>query len=189
MLKELLHEIMAREALAKLAVDFGSLEQHPGLVYQGPGDFVLSHGVFFHKATCPPGERAPARMCFGIAINHAAWKGEKYFEGFAWAPGTNQLMHHAWTVRPEEPDVALDRTWPIPGILYVGVEFSVERADDATWNGDAAVLIDEARGYQLYRQPWEGEPPDLVWPPSERLEILRSRDTRRAVAFLAANGR
>ncbi|MFL5313056.1 MAG: hypothetical protein ACJ79H_21700 [Myxococcales bacterium] len=60
-----------------------------------------------------------------------------------------------------------------PGAAYVGVRFSVERADDCTWNGDACVIDDRNRDWPLFRERWHGEPADIEWPYSPRLEALR----------------
>lgn len=176
---------MVEGALRAEAERFG---ERPGLVYKGPADFVLKHGTWFTKvAELGPEYWFPRGYCYGAAINTGAMYGERYFEGFALFEydGQQGITPHAWNVRASHPDLVIDRSWgDKPGFLYVGVEFSVERADDATWNGDACVLYDEQRGFPLFRQHWCGEPPDAVWPPSERLEFLRTRDKDRARAFV-----
>jgi hypothetical protein len=179
---------MIEDCLRKEAENFG---EWPGLVYRGPADFVLQHGVWFTSvAQVPKDQSMPRGYCYGAAINMAVLCGEKYFEGFAVFNngGTAAVTPHAWNVNPSRPDVVIDRTWQdSPGLLYVGVEFSAERADDATWNGDACVLLDDKRGYPLFKQRWEGEPPNLSWPASERLEMLRSGDKDRARAWFDKN--
>jgi hypothetical protein len=95
----------------------------------------------------------------------------RYVEGFALAP-TGKAILHAWNL-DNEGNVQ-DVTWANTGAAYVGVEFSVERADDAIWNGDACVLNDEHRGYPIFQKTWIGENWNLAWPASDRLEVLRS---------------
>lgn len=168
----------------------------PELVYKGAGDFLLQHGTFFTRvAEIPEPHRAPRGFCYGSAIAAAGKYGEKYFEGVALAPVCEStrvreseqgiLAMHAWNVHPDRPNLVIDRTWwDAPGAIYCGVEFSVERADDCTWNGDACVLHDNLRGFPLFRQRWNGEPAGLVWPVSERLEIIRKNDRAAGKALI-----
>lgn len=167
-----------REALESLVWPDGQA-QRLGLVYRGPADFVLREGKPYERAgVCRTG--AP-RACFGNSIafaTHNETSGWRYVEGYALAPWRQLLdvvipIHHAWVV--DADGVMYEPTWPAPGQAYLGVEFSVERADDATWNGDASVLDDWKRRWPLLRRPWRGE--DLVpqFPPSPRLELLRRK--------------
>ena len=142
----------------------------PGLIYRSPFDFVALHGKEY--TPCPfYGQRRPARICFGNAIIDAALYGYTYVEGFAMS-GEGNVMLHAWTVKRNGE--LYDSTWCNRGCAYYGVEFSVERADDAIWNGDDCILNDEQRGYPIFRAPWPGEDYSLTWPRSDRLEMLRS---------------
>lgn len=167
--------------------------ERPGFHYAGPADFLLQHGEWFTNVQLMPGGQ-PGK-CYGTSIVFAVRYGERYFEGYAIQPLNNfrgsdlaeALIPHAWTVHPENPDTVHDWTWPVAGSIYVGTEFSVERADDCTWNGDACVLWDEHRGFPLYRQPWHGEPPDLIWPPSDRLDIARDPTPEKVLAWQQAN--
>lgn len=166
---------------------------HPGFYYQGPGDFLLQHGQWFTDVELMAGGE-PGK-CYGSSIIFGARYGEKYFEGYAIQPMNalhgedvaEALIPHAWTVHPDKPHTVRDWTWHVPGSLYVGVEFSLERADDCTWNGDACVLWDDHRGFPIYRQPWQGEPPDLVWPFSDRLELARHPTPEKVRAWQEAN--
>jgi hypothetical protein len=146
---------------------------HSGLHYAGIGDFLLQHGVWYNPspyadAVYPQG--AP-KMCFGNSIILAATRGLRYVEGYASAP-VGLSVHHAWNM--DANGLLVDSTWMNTGLAYFGVEFSVERADDATWNGDGCVLNDHLRKHPLFRKPWKGEDYGIEWPHSERLELLRA---------------
>jgi hypothetical protein len=160
-----------------------------GFAYEGPFDFALREGRWFTpKPLDPHGPYRPGaqRMCFGNAIVAAIIYGLPYVEGYAASiPNPMLPIHHAWNVDAEGNVV--DTTWRW-GAAYLGVEFSVERADDATWNGDAAVLIDHDRGYPIFRESWQGEPDDLVWPPSERLDALRAYPERSELRAIVERG-
>lgn len=146
----------------------------PGLVYTSPYDFVAQHGKLYDGKWDRRFSIGAQKMCFGNAIVMAAMgTGIRYVEGVAVAPDGRVILH-AWNV--DEEDNLIDTTWANTGMLYLGVEFSVERADDATWNGDAHILNDEHRDYPIYQQRWTGEDYTLHWPYSERLAAIRSRD-------------
>jgi hypothetical protein len=141
----------------------------PGLVYSSPFDFVLQHGRVYEGQWTGKYKLGAQKMCFGNAIMLGGRHDLKYVEGFALAP-TGEVIHHAWN---DEGGVLVDSTWANTGLIYLGVEFSVARADDATWNGDANILNDENRNYPLFRKPWRGEDYTLTWPSSDRLESLK----------------
>ncbi len=143
-----------------------------GLIYCNAADFVLTHGVWFTPGPWrPEWERGAPRLCFGNSILWAAWHGWKYWEGFALHPAPLELaIHHAWNTLPD--GTLLDSTWCNTGRAYVGVEFSLGRADTATWDGDANVLDDRHRGHPLFRQEWRGEDFSLAWPPSPALAAI-----------------
>lgn len=162
-----------------------------GLAYDGPAAFVLEHGEWFAPAR-PPATipHGPPGLCFGNAIHAAVLYDLEYVEGWAVTPGDVGLpVHHAWntdaagrlvdvtwTGPRASTRISGDRAYRVfgrPGAAYLGVRFSVERADDCTWNGDATVLDDFARGWPLLRERWHGEPA-RAWPASERLDILRA---------------
>lgn len=77
-----------------------------------------------------------------------------------------------------------DATWDAPGKLrqwdrvwalgYLGVVFSAERADVATWTNDATVLDDPDHGWPLLRQPWKGEDYTIKWEASPILSLHRA---------------
>lgn len=165
--------------LRRLLQMFQAEEQmRPRGFYAGMYDFVLREGTWFDPPTGPlEYQRGAPRMCFGNAIVLAATRGLRYIEGFALSP-LGLPIHHAWNLDPAGQVV--DTTWGlwaggrclIPmGLAYVGVEFAVERADEATWNGDASVLDDWNRGWPLMQHPWEGERTD--WQESDRIKALR----------------
>lgn len=144
----------------------------PGLVYRSPYDFVLEHGrgylITDWKET---NQIAPHRLCFANSISLAARNNLKYIEGFTLSP-KGEIILHAWNAT--ESGELIDSTWANTGLAYYGVEFSVERADDAIWNGDACVLNDENRNYPIFQKRWTGEDYKLAWPPSDRLEFWRN---------------
>lgn len=164
-----------------------------GYEYAGPHDFILRAGTWYDAPAEPHRYRQGApKQCFGNAITAAAGHALRYVEGFASNAIIPDLaIHHAWNL--EADGTVVDVTWgvyedgwlvaPI-GIAYCGIEVSVERADDATWNGDASVIDDYHRDWPLLRQPWNGEPDGLEWPPSIRLDAIRAyRDGDRATAM------
>lgn len=118
--------------------------------------------------------RMPARQCFMNATLTGLVYGWTYVEGYALAPdhGIVDNTGQVWEL-----------TYPAPALAYIGVVFSVERADDCMWNGDATVLEDAARGYPLLAKRWTGEPHDI--PQSERLDLLAMlfRDNAQAWAL------
>jgi hypothetical protein len=162
-------EELAREMLNALLLAAFRYPLLPGLVYTSPYDFVLQHGRSYTGKWAHKYKIGAQKMCFGNAIVLSGRFGLKYVEGFAIAP-TGQVILHAWN---EENGVLVDSTWGNTGLFYFGVEFSVERADDATWNGDTNILNDENRNYPVFQQQWKGEDYALVWPYSDRLESLR----------------
>lgn len=157
-------ELMA--TLRKTAEKYPKL---PGLIYTSPFDFVAQHGRLYEGHWTGKYDVGRQKMCFGNAIVLAGYYGLKYVEGFAIAP-TGEIILHAWN---DDDGVLVDSTWANTGVMYLGVEFSVERADDATWNGDANILNDEKRNYPVFRERWRGEDYTLKWPDSDRLDFLR----------------
>lgn len=156
-----------------------------GHVYSGPYDFVLAHGEFQRPVRHGYRQGRP-RACFGNAINMAAIHGLRYVEGYAANVHTRgDAIHHAWNL--DAAGDVVDVTWGLfnRGRLvdpldaaYRGVVFSVERADDATWHGDASVLDDSRRGWPLFRARWQGETVG-AWRESVRLKAVRAhRDGR-----------
>jgi hypothetical protein len=141
-----------------------------GYAYSCAEDFVKQHGERFPVEAMVCVEGAP-RACYGNSIVRAASDGWTYVEGYALTP-FEMLVMHAWCVKPDGTPV--ECTWPSPGLAYRGVRFSVERADDATWNGDASVLDDWQRRWPLYRERWTGEDYSIEWPASDRLDVARS---------------
>jgi len=174
-----------RKALVEVARLYPLL---PGLLYTSPYDFVAKHGVEYPVTGRYEGWRGVQLKCYGNAIAHGAMYGLKYVEGFAVAPGggkpgslpAGSVVLHAWNL--DAAGNVYDSTWLNTGLCYVGVEFSVERADDATWNGDACVLNDDHRDYPIFQKPWTGEDYTLTWPPSDRLDALKAGSYELAVS-------
>lgn len=154
-------------------------------VYDGPAGFVLEHGAGSERprsALIPAGiDALPPRHCYANAIVLAATHGFSYVEGYAFNDFAAVPVQHAWNLAADGRLV--DATWGalihVKRVAYRGVVFSVERADDCAWNGDACVIDDWQRGWPLLRQRWAGENFALPWPPSERLDMLRNGDRQR----------
>ena len=161
-----------RKTIAVTATKYPLLS---GLVYTSPYDFLYQHGRDYRPIPWAGRYKIGVqKQCFGNAIFLAARFGLKYVEGIALAP-TGEAILHGWNTLPDGELV--DSTWGNTGLVYLGVEFSVERADDATWNGDAHVLNDENRGYPIFQQRWQGEDYARSWPYSDRLECLWKHKT------------
>lgn len=146
-----------------------------GLVYRGPADFLLQHGRWWRPADLPEGvELGAPRACFGNAMNASIVHGLRYVQGYALPASSPLPVPHAWGA--DDDGHALEVTWSQQGRAYLGVEFSPERADDATWNGDADILDDFHRGWPVLRERWRGElpEPDPSWAPSPMLLALRA---------------
>lgn len=145
----------------------------PNLIYRYGWDFILQHGKSYKIVPIPKGVKQGARkQCFGNAIVLAVFNGWKYIEGYAMTSQVSIPIQHAWNETPSGELV--DNTWMNQGAAYLGVEFSVERADDATWNGDGSILNDYRRRYPLFQKPWTGEDFSIQWPHSKRLELMRA---------------
>jgi hypothetical protein len=146
-----------------------------GYEYAGPEDFLLRHGKWYDwKPWRRDLSRGQTKACFGNSIILAAEHNWKYVEGYAMAHiGKGGLFPtlHAWNL--DENDKLLDSTWLNTGVAYFGVEFSVERAEAATWEGDACVLEDWHRECSIFKQVWFGETPENAVPESRRLRMLR----------------
>jgi hypothetical protein len=147
-----------------------SHERPVGIIYYGSEDFVLQHGVWHEVIPMPVKVNVGSpKHCFGNALALAAVRGYKYIEGFALSDRAAGLAyHHAWNL--DEQSRLIDNTWMNQGDAYLGVEFSVGRADSATWFDNASVLDNYGNRYQLYRRRWTGEVHSLKW---RRSKILK----------------
>jgi hypothetical protein len=167
------------DAKAELLADLETIRDcvplSQGNHYRFMWDFVLRHGTWYEPRAYPPDLPPGAvKQCFGNSIMLSLVKGYRYVEGFAVMPPPFSPMpiHHAWNA--DAFGALIDSTWRNGGVAYLGVEFSAERADDATWNGDASVLDDFRRGHPLFKEPWQGEDWSRRWPENERVTLLRS---------------
>jgi hypothetical protein len=151
-----------------------------GYAYDSPIDFLLQHGQWYRPRSCPPDiQKGLPKCCYGNAIIAAVRYELRYVEGFACLDLGEEarVFHHAWCTNAAGQ--LFEVTWPESGLAYYGVEFSVERADDCTWNGDACVLWDHSREYPLLREPWSGEVWPQAWPESPRLAMIRATNPAR----------
>jgi hypothetical protein len=180
-------ERVLRNALALMREAFQPV---PGLAYRGPADFVLRHGTYYPPQDANPPYNMPPRMCYGNAITMCLWHKMRYVEGYGLCHHLTDeeppaVMHHAWNLMPH--GALADVTWDSPlkphlhrvyGLGYLGVEFSLERADHATWHKDATVLEDPENDYPLLHEPWRGETPEFNFKPSPLLQLQRSGASR-----------
>jgi hypothetical protein len=145
-------------------------------VYCGMEDFLLQHGKWYTPRPLPPnGFRGARKSCFGNAIYLAAQKDYRYVEGLALNGEINIPLpiHHGWNI--DADGNLIESTWPYnENHAYIGVEFSLGRADHATWEDDATVLDNPRNRQALYTQIWHGEDWKKVWPESDALKALRA---------------
>lgn len=161
-----------------------ALAEERRLAYRGPADFVLREGQVYRPRQTPDLVGAP-RACYGNSIALAAIYGFRYVEGYAVDPGlARTVIHHAWNL--DDDGLLVDSTWANCGLAYLGVEFALGRADDATWNGDATTLDDHNRGWPVLREPWPGEDFERAWEPSEMLAPILAGDREKAREVLRA---
>lgn len=140
----------------------------------GPAQLALMEGRYWPKLEGEPGYipwLGGQRTCFANAFVYAAKQGLRYIEGYALAPDGNVFLH-GWC--SNSFGHLLEVTWPVLGSIYLGVEFSIERADDSLWNGEASVLDDSRGCWSILRERWRGEPEGLEWPPSARLALIKN---------------
>lgn len=143
-----------------------------GHAYSSPHEFVRQHGNWYEIDQLLVGMMP--NLCYHNSILLALHEGWTYVEGYALVspPFTGpSVVQHAWVVDPDGQ--ACETTWPRPGHAYCGVVFSAERADNATWHGDATTLDDFQRGWPLLKQVWRGEDFSLSWEPSPAIEVMR----------------
>ena len=173
------------ELLANLETIRDCVPLPKGFHYRFMWDFVLRHGTWYEPRAYPPSlGQGAAKQCFGNSIMLSLVKGYRYVEGFALSP----VPRHAGAPRLERGcfNALIDSTWCNRGIAYLGVEFAIERADAATWDGDASVLDDHRRGHPLFTQPWAGEDWSRKWPESERIALIRAGKLEQAYDLMSA---
>jgi len=153
-----------------------------GYTYAGVGDFLLRHGVWYEPRPLPKSIRHGApRQCFANAVMLGRIKGLRYVEGYALAQFKGDALlpvQHGWNL--DRDGNLIDATWREPGLAYLGVEFSVGRAENALWFDDASVLDNPKSRYRIFKEPWLGENFNLAW--------RRSNKLRRAASELRAAG-
>ena len=165
------YKFNVEQMYAALRVQAANYPKQDGYAYTSAADFLVQHGVDYRPgAAWRHYPRGKQKECFGNAISLAASRRIPYVEGVALSP-SGEIFSHAWNLTPLGRLV--DSTWCNCGLAYIGVVFSVERADDATWNGDAHILGDEHRGYPIFRERWQGEDYSIQWPFSDRMEAYK----------------
>jgi hypothetical protein len=159
--------------LEKFKAIRGSFLGLKGWAYCGIEDFILQHGQWFNITPIPTNviQGAP-KCCFGNAIIQAALHGYRYIEGYATTSITAPLaFHHAWNA--DQYGNLIDSTWMNTGTAYIGIEFSLGRADSASWFDDATVLDNPGNRWKIFKEPWNGEDFSIKWPKSPALKSLR----------------
>lgn len=147
-----IHEFYAlRAAIRRRDHDAGNLKVK-GFAYRNHYDFLLREGTQYVPSPLSSLPQLAPRQCFFNALLTAIVQGLPYVEGMAFSPFQDAAWHHAWNV--DERGQVVDRTWGV-GRAYLGVEFSAQRANEATWDGDASVLQDPR--HELLRSPWVRE--------------------------------
>jgi hypothetical protein len=140
--------------------------------YCGVEDFLLQHGEWQRPTQPLALPRGAPKSCFGNALYLAATLGYRYIEGMAIPDISVPIaMHHGWNLTRD--GVLVDNTWMNTGLAYLGVEFSVGRADNAMWFDDGCVLDNPRSRFKIYREPWTGENFNLVWRKSKHVRQLK----------------
>jgi hypothetical protein len=174
-----LHEMELLGLLVRLAEAAAGCTPRPGLVYQSAAGFLLRHGDWHREHAPAPGDEGAPKCCYGNAIAMCVkYPGVRYVEGYALAPSSagGLPIPHAWNL--DAAGRLIDITWRCRGLAYLGVVFALERADDATWNGDASILDDCYRGYPLFQAPWRGEISWAGYRPSDVLRAMQRKVAR-----------
>lgn len=175
------YELILRTQLEQMMLVTGRFGQR-GDMYASPTEFLLAHGQYYPVSERPEWLPLGApKCCFANAMMLAEWFELQYVEGYALMTlgqdDTDGIaLPHAWLATPDS--TAYEVTTPEPWAAYFGIPFSVERADDATWWGDACVLDDWRRGHPLLKERWEGEKPLQHYTPSIALRTLRAKKAR-----------
>jgi hypothetical protein len=145
-----------------------------GFVYAGIGDFLLRHGAWQQPQPLASHIRPGApRQCFGNALALGRLKGLRYVEGYAIPVLDGKLLlpvHHGWNL--DRDGNLIDSTWRSPGLAYLGVEFSLGRAENAIWFDDGNVLDNRRSEFRIFREPWIGENFNLKWRRSNKVRRL-----------------
>lgn len=148
-----------------------------GYTYAGLEDFLIREGTWYEPRPLPSGiSTGTPRCCFQNALVLAILHGFAYIEGLAVPDiGIPLPALHAWNLTPEGQLV--DNTWADPGLAYIGVPFTIGRADRSVWFDNASVLDNPRRAHDIYRFPWHGEK-HILWPTSpyrKKLERMKQR--------------
>jgi len=156
-----------------------------GYAYGGVFDYLLQHGRWYVPRRLPKHiPRLAPKQCFWNSVILGVIHGTTYVEGYAMST-IGLPVHHAWG--SDAQGRLYEVTWDMVGTAYCGVEFSLERADNATWVGDASVLDDWKRRWPIFQQPWDGEPEVSPFEPSPCLQLMREEKYYQAFAWALAH--
>lgn len=147
-----------------------------GYEYSGMQDFLVREGTWYTPSPLPQGvRRGVPKGCYGNALTQAILRGWTYVEGLAIPDiGVPLPMQHAWNVTPE--GVLVDNTWDEVGLAYIGVPFSIGRADRVIWGQNETIFENISDRFAIYKNKWQGEDWDKVWRKSQlRRFIERQR--------------
>jgi hypothetical protein len=169
MLTELQQELIRYlEMMKAMRLQMGGGDDY---TYKGMEHFLLEHGQWYEPRPWTGEYRQGApKLCFANAMMLGDSDNLRYVEGVAVSTVAFPI-YHAWNL--DAAGELVDSTWLNRGVLYFGVEFSVGRADDAIWNGNASVLDDFNRRHPLFREPWPGEDYSVDWKPSKGRRLFR----------------
>lgn len=125
------------------------------------------------RAGLPPLTPADALRGF-LEQMRAAAADAGLFASYAYSGAADFLLRHSkeYAPAPLPPGITPGvprHCWERIGLTYLGVEFSLERADDCSWYGDGSVLDDWKRDWPIFREPWTGEKPIPGYKPSPAL--------------------
>jgi hypothetical protein len=124
-----------------------------GILKRTPSQFIHDYGWFYEPAPLPKAVGAgDADECYNnalvLALNDPSLI---YVEGFAAGPGGLRI-HHAWAT--DGNGRAIDNTWKIPGVVYVGVPFKCGFVSlmGLKNKGVGSLMVDYANDFPLLRE-------------------------------------
>lgn len=100
-----------------------------GILKRTPSQFIHDYGWFYEPAPMPQAVGAGnADECYNnalvLALNDSSLI---YVEGFA-VRADSFRIHHAWAT--DGSGRAIENTWEVPGVVYVGVPFKPDGAQE-----------------------------------------------------------
>jgi hypothetical protein len=122
-----------------------------GILKRTPSQFIHDYGWFYEPAPLPKTvEAGNADECYNnalvLTLNDSSLI---YVEGFAVVRAEGFRIHHAWVT--DGNGRAIDNTWEVPGVVYVGVPFRCGFVSlmGLKNKGVGSLLVDYANGFPL----------------------------------------